>query len=291
MSSKHPADDTVELWSSDSVSTQLRVPTDGQPLILDGFSTDDTTLVGDRSSAEKQLADDLSILDELQDRLMAEAKHSVLVILQGLDGSGKSGTIKHIGRGLNPVGFSVASFKEPDAKEKAEPFLARIRRELPEPGHITFFDRSHYEDIIVPDALDGLTDREITKRVKDIVAFEKELVDSGTVIVKCLLHISFDEQRERFLRRLRRPDKQWKFSDSDLDTRSDWTRFQAAYGAAIGRTSTVVAPWHVVPADHKWYRNWAVAELLCEHLANLHSEYPVLEGDADEYRARLEPPK
>ncbi len=249
------------------------------------------SLVDSRSDAEARLAAMLTTLADLHDRLMAEGKHSVLVVLQGLDGSGKSGTIKHVGRGLNPVGASVASFKEPDAKEEAEPFLARIRRELPEPGHITFFDRSHYEDIIVPDALDDLSDKYVTKRVNAIIDFERGLVDAGTVIVKCLLHISYDEQRNRFLRRLNRPDKQWKFKESDLETRAEWPRFQAAYGAAIGRTSTEAAPWFVVPSDHKWYRNWAVASLLSEHLASLRSEYPTLDGNIDDFRARLAAPR
>ncbi|HUF99566.1 MAG TPA: PPK2 family polyphosphate kinase [Ilumatobacter sp.] len=288
--SRHPADKIAELWSPGSVSAELRAPTVGEPLVLDGFRTDATPLVHDRSAAEEELVDHQSTLDDLHDRLMAESRHSVLVILQGLDGSGKSGTIKHVGRRLNPVGISVACFKEPDAKEQAEPFLARIRRELPDPGHITFFDRSHYEDIIVPDALDKMSDKDLTKRIKDIVAFEEKLIQSGTVIVKCLLHISFDEQRERFLRRLRRPDKQWKFAESDLDTRADWARFQSAYGAAIGRTSTELSPWHIVPADHKWYRNWAIASLMYEHLAHLRSEYPPLDGDAEHFRAQLESP-
>ncbi len=289
--SKHPAHEVPELWAPGSVSAELRAPVSGKPLILDGMSTDATSLVDDRSDAEKQLAGLRTTLADLQDRLMAAEQHSVLVVLQGLDGSGKSGTIKHAGRGLNPVGASVTSFKEPDAKEEAEPFLARIRRELPEPGHITFFDRSHYEDIIVPDALDDLADKEITKRVKAITDFERELVESGTIVLKCLLHLSYDEQRERFLRRLRRPDKQWKFKESDLETRAEWPRFQAAYGAAVGRTSTEAAPWFVIPSDHKWYRNWAVASLLCEHLANLRSEYPGLDGNVDDFRARLDPPR
>jgi len=287
----HPADNIAELWSPGSVSAELRAPVSGHPLILEGMATDSTTLVDSRPDAESQLDDLHETIADLHDRLLAAEAHSMLVVLQGLDGSGKSGTIKRLGRGLNPVGSSVASFKEPDAKEVAEPFLARIRRELPEPGHITCFDRSHYEDIIIPDALDDLSDKDITKRVKAINAFERELVESGTVVLKCLLHISYDEQRKRFLQRLARPDEHWKFKESDLDTRAEWPRFQAAYGAAIGRTSTEVAPWFVVPADHKWYRNWAVASLVCEHLASLRSEYPALDGNADDFRARLAAPR
>ncbi len=240
-----------------------------------------------RAKAERQTQRDLLRLGDLHDRLMAAGEHSVLVILQGLDGSGKSGTIKHVGRILNPAGAAVAAFKEPDAKEEAEPFLARIRRELPDPGHITFFDRSHYEDVIVPDVLDGLSDEELRQRIDAIVTFERQLVESGTVVIKCLLHLSYEEQRRRFLRRLRRRDKQWKFAESDLDTRDQWPRYQAAYGAAVGQTSTEAAPWFVVPADHKWYRNWAIASLLSEHLAVLRSEYPPLEGDIDAIRSRL----
>lgn len=288
---KHPSDHIAKLWAPGSVSAHLRVGADGQPLVLEGFSTDATPLVENRVVAERHLDEDLFRLGALHDRLMAAGEHSVLVILQGLDGSGKSGTIKHVGRVLNPVGASVAAFKEPDAKEEAEPFLARIRRELPDAGHITFFDRSHYEDVIVPDVLDDLSEKELAKRIEAIATFERQLAESGTVVIKCLLHLSFDEQRRRFLRRLRRKDKQWKFAESDLDTRAEWPRFQGAYGSAIGRTSTDIAPWFVVPSDKKWYRNWAVASLLSEHLADLHSEYPPLDGDVDAFRSRLAAPQ
>lgn len=284
---KHPAEHVTGLWAPGSVSAQLRVGSEGRPLVLEGYPTDSTPLIENREAAEKAFDQDLFHLADLHDRLMAAGEHSVLVILQGLDGSGKSGTIKHVGRILNPVGAGVAAFKEPDAKEEAEPFLARIRRELPDPGHVTFFDRSHYEDVIVPDVLDDLSDKELSGRIDAINAFERELIESGTVVIKCLLHLSFDEQRRRFLRRLRRQDKQWKFDESDLDTRAEWPRFQIAYGSAIGRTSTDIAPWFIIPSDKKWYRNWAVASLLSEHLADLRSEYPSLHGDVDAYRARL----
>ncbi len=284
---KHPAEHIAGLWTPGSVSAELRVGSDGQPLVLEGYSTDSTPLVENRKAAEKAFDQDLFHLGDLHDRLMAANEHSVLVILQGLDGSGKSGTIKHVGRLLNAVGAAVAAFKEPDAKEKAEPFLARIRRELPDPGHLTFFDRSHYEDVIVPDVLDNLSDKELSRRIDEINAFEHESIESGTVVIKCLLHLSFEEQRRRFLRRLRREDKQWKFVESDLDTRAEWPRFQGAYGSAIGRTSTEVAPWFIIPSDKKWYRNWAVASLLSEHLADLRSEYPSIDDKVDGYRERL----
>jgi PPK2 family polyphosphate:nucleotide phosphotransferase len=221
---------------------------------------------------------------------MAHGTYRVLLVLQGLDASGKSGTIKHVVSALNPVGVRVTSFKEPDGHEEAEPFLARIERALPEPGQVGVFDRSHYEDAIVPAVHGRDTDDLIDERVSTIRRFEEELVANGTVVVKCVLNVSYDEQRERFRRRLRRPDKRWKFSDADLDTRRSWTQFIAAYGAVIGRTSTATAPWYVVPADHKWYRNWAVAHVLLDVLQGLHQDYPAPDLDLDALYARLEPP-
>jgi PPK2 family polyphosphate:nucleotide phosphotransferase len=221
---------------------------------------------------------------------MAEQERAVLVVLQGLDGSGKSGTVKHVAAALNPVGIRVASFKAPEGKETDEPFLDRIRRELPGPGQIGFFDRSYIEDAIVPLALGEITDVELDERLDEINSFESELKKRDVVLVKCFLHLSYDEQRERFLRRLQRPDKHWKFSESDLDTRQLWPKFQMAYGTVIGRTNSSLAPWFAVPADHKWYRNWAVASLLAEHLAAMAPEFPAFTIDADAVRQRLEPP-
>lgn len=288
---KHPIDAPLPITEQGAVSAELHVPGDSRPVILDAYRTDATPGVRNRAEAEKSLRKQLQPkLADLHDRLMAAGQHGVLVVLQGLDGSGKSGTVKHVGASLNPTGLSVASFKEPDPAEEAEHFLERIRRQLPEPGTITFFDRSHYEDAIVPRSIGELDDDEFQQRLEEIRSFEVELAHAGIVVVKCLLHISYDEQRERFLRRLRRPDKQWKFSESDLDTRDNWSPLQAAYAGVIGPTSIDVAPWFVVPADHKWYRNWAVASILAEHLEALGSDYPPLDGDIEAFRARLQPP-
>jgi len=193
---------------------------------------------------------------------------------------------------FNPVGVRVASFTEPEGEELNEPFLARIERALPDGGQIGVFDRSHYEDAIVPRALEGMTDDDFAKRIDQILDFEARLVDDGFVIVKCFLHIGYDEQRQRFLRRLDRPDKRWKFSESDLDTRRHWPAFHAACGDVIGLTSTETARWHVVPSDQKWYRNWAIASLLVEHLEALNLSYPDLDPaiDPKAARARLAKP-
>jgi PPK2 family polyphosphate:nucleotide phosphotransferase len=263
-------------------------PGDGR-FVLAGRPADDASLVDGRVAAERDLRRALAKrLDAAHDRLMAAGQHSVLVVLQGLDGSGKSGTIKHVGRLLNPVGLRVAAFKQPDPGEQAEHFLERIRRELPDVGQITFFDRSHYEDVIVPRATGELDADGVGERLAEIAAFEQELVENGASVLKCVLQLSYDEQRDRFLRRLRRADKQWKFSDDDVETRRHWDTYQAAYGEALRASSYDFAPWFVVPADHKWYRNWAVASLLVECLEALGDEYPMYEGDTAAVRAALE---
>ena len=236
--------------------------------MFDAYRADATPLVKGRRQAERQLDGCCKpALTELHDLLMANEQHSLLVVLQGLDASGKSGTIKHVGGAFNPGRLSVACFKEPDPKEEQEHFLERIRREIPDPGYVGFFDRSHYEDAIAPRAGGELGDEDLATRVKEIREFEKELVDGGTVVVKCLLHLSYDEQRRRFLDRLERPDKQWKFTESDLETRASWPA--GGGGLLRGRrpAPASIRPWFVVPADHKWYRNWAVANLLVDHLA------------------------
>jgi PPK2 family polyphosphate:nucleotide phosphotransferase len=261
--------------------------------VFDAYRADATPAVDDRRTAERLLRRTLRpALERLHDLMMANQQHSLLVVLQGLDGSGKSGTIKHVGDAFNPCRTAVACFKEPDAQEEQEHFLERVRRALPDPGMVAFFDRSHYEDAIAPRVSGELGDDDLATRIKEIREFEQELVDGGTVIVKCLLHLSYDEQRERFLRRLERPDKQWKFTESDLETRANWQSVEAAYSEVLGQTSFEFAPWFVVPSDHKWYRNFAVATLLAEHMLALGEEYPGLSADADpdDLVARLQAP-
>jgi PPK2 family polyphosphate:nucleotide phosphotransferase len=271
------------------VSRALIVEPGDDRFVLTGRAADDASRTGGRREAERALLGKLADrLDAAHDRLMAAGDHSVLIVLQGLDGSGKSGTIKHVGRLLNPVGVQVAAFKQPDPQEQAEHFLDRIRRQLPDVGQVAFFDRSHYEDVIVPRVAGELDSDAVSERLVEIEAFERQLVEDGTAVLKCVLHLSYEEQRQRFLRRLRRADKQWKFSDDDLETRRHWDAYQAAYGDAVRKSSFDVAPWFVVPADHKWYRNWAVASLLVECLEALGDEYPSYDGDAASMRAALE---
>lgn len=265
-------------------------PIDGT-VNLAGYDAGATPFMESKSDAKDQLEDELH--DKLFDRhelMYAEAKRSVLLVLQGLDGSGKNGTIKHVVIAMNPAGVRVASFEEPTDEEKAHHFLWRYEKELPQPGQLGVFNRSHYEDVLVPGALASLPREHIDERVEEISAFESQLVENGTTLVKCLLHISFDEQRERFLRRLRRDDKRWKFSESDLETRRKWDDYQAAYGDAVARTTADHSPWFVIPADHKWYRNWAIAQLLIGTFDDMAPEYPQPALDVESLRARLESP-
>jgi PPK2 family polyphosphate:nucleotide phosphotransferase len=247
-----------------------------------------TPMAGSRERADRQLAEKLGDrLSDLHDLMYANKETKVLVVLQGLDGSGKNGTIRHVVSKMNPAAVRVASFKEPTPNEEEHHFLWRIRQQLPEPGELVVFDRSHYEDLIVPLVTGEFERDQIEQRIHEVNEFENELVDDSTVVIKCLLHLSFDEQRERFLRRLRRNDKRWKFSEGDLDTRDRWSDFLAAYGEVTGATTTSVAPWYVIPSDHKWYRNWAVARIIAETLDDLSLTYPQPDIDVAAMRHRL----
>ncbi|MEP1124028.1 MAG: PPK2 family polyphosphate kinase [Ilumatobacter sp.] len=264
-------------------------PVDGY-VNLAGYDAAETPFQDSESDAEDELEDMQQELFDAHELIYAEDERSVMLVLQGLDCSGKNGTIKHVVIAMNPAGVKTTSFKKPTAEEEEQHFLERHRAAFPDPGQLAVFDRSYYEDIIVPTALHTDDEDEVERRIQEINELEASLVDDGTTIVKCMLHISFDEQRERFLRRLRRDDKRWKFSEGDLETRRHWNAFQTAYGNAIARTSTDVAPWYVIPADHKWYRNWLIAKLLLATFDSMGASYPHPDFDLDDLRARLEPP-
>lgn len=248
----------------------------------------ETPGVEGKDNADTELAEMADTLFDLHEKLFAENDRALLLVLQGTDASGKNGTIKHVVRLVNPAGVSITSFVEPTEEEQAHHFLWRVRKEVPRAGHLGVFDRSHYEDVLVPAAEAALSPQEIEQRMRDINDFERELTDSGVTVLKCLLHISYDEQRRRFLRRLRRDDKRWKFNEADLETRKLWDQFQAAYGRTVAATHTEHAPWYVVPGDHKWYRNWAIASLLIETLQEMDPDYPDPDFDLAALRDRLE---
>ncbi|WP_134323248.1 PPK2 family polyphosphate kinase [Cumulibacter soli] len=230
-------------------------------------------------------------LQELQVRLRANAENSrhrrILLVLQGMDTAGKGGVIKKTIGLLDPSALALHSFKAPTAEERKHHFLWRVRNNLPYPGQIGIFDRSHYEDVLIQ-KVHAMADTEtIESRYDDINAFEQDLVGDGYTILKCFLNVSKDQQKERLLERLDNPDKHWKFNPADIDERQHWDDYQDAYLAALTRCSTSNARWYAVPADRKWYRNWAVGRLLLESLRDMDLEYPPTTFDVAEQRQRL----
>jgi PPK2 family polyphosphate:nucleotide phosphotransferase len=230
-------------------------------------------------------------LDDLQEALYAEAagggQRAVLLVLQGMDTSGKGGVIGHVAGLMNPQGLHIAAFKKPTAEERAHDFLWRIRTQVPARGLIGVFDRSHYEDVLVV-RVDGLVpEAQWRGRYAEIRDFEAGLAADGVTLVKCMLHISPEAQRSRLLARLDDPAKRWKYNPGDLDVRAKWADYRAAYTDALRETDADAAPWYVVPADRKWYRNWAVAALLAETLTELAPQYPPPSYDVLAERARV----
>ncbi len=230
-------------------------------------------------------------LGSLQERLYAAStkgdRRRVLLVLQGMDTSGKGGTLKHVIGMFNPAGCRIKAFKSPTAEELSHPFLWRIKRELPRPGEIGIFDRSHYEDVLIARVRELVPRNRVRARYAQINRFEKALADDGVTVVKVFLHIGYEEQRKRLLARLDDPDKHWKFNVGDIEERTLWPAYQEAYEVALERCSTEAAPWYVVPADRKWYRNWAISTLLREHLEELDPQYPKADFDVEECRRLL----
>ncbi len=252
-------------------------------------STTATPGVAGKGEAADQEEEDGEFLDDLQERLWAEQRRAVLLVLQGMDTSGKSGVIKHVGRSMNPHGVHVKGFKAPTDEEKAHDFLWRIHRALPRNGVVGIFDRSHYEDVLVVRVHDWIDEKECRRRYDAINDFEEELAGDGVTVVKCFLNISYDYQRERLLARLEEPDKRWKFREGDIEERKLWPAYQEAYADAVRHCSSA-APWYVIPSDHKWYRQWAVARLLIETLTEMDPRYPEPDFDVEALKARLAPP-
>ena len=258
------------------------------------FDTRDTPgFDGNKAKGRAALADHTEKLSSLQEKLWAsqagrEDGRRVLLIIQGMDTSGKGGIVRHVVGAVDPQGVHIAAFKAPTATEANRHFLWRIRRALPEPGMIGVFDRSHYEDVLIHRVHGWADEPTILTRYKQINEFERTLVhDRGYEIVKVMLHISRDEQFERLYERLERADKHWKFAMGDLDEREHWGAYMDAYDAAIKATSTAWAPWHVIPADRKWYARLAVQQLLLDALERIDPRYPEADFDVDAARSRM----
>ena len=248
----------------------------GTPVRLEDSAADDTPgAPGAKDATRAATAELHEDLVQLQARLWAEHRWALLVVFQAIDAGGKDGAIRHAFSGLNPAGVRVASFKKPTEHELAHDFLWRVHAECPDRGVIGVFNRSHYEDVLVT-RVHGLIDEPTwTRRYGQIRDFEAHLAAEGTRIVKFFLHVSKEEQRKRLQDRIDSPDERWKFSPSDLPERERWDDYQAAFAGAIAATSTDEAPWYVIPANHKWYRDWAVISTLHEVVHQLDPQYPV----------------
>jgi PPK2 family polyphosphate:nucleotide phosphotransferase len=256
------------------------VPTDDQP----GFDAGKAK----GTAALAALGDELS---ELQERLWAErttgSSRRVLLVLQGMDTSGKGGVLRHTVGLVDPQGVKITSFKAPTAEERQHHFLWRIRKAVPAPGYVGVFDRSHYEDVLIARVHALAPPETIEERYGQINDFEAELAGAGVVIVKCMLHVSPEEQRARLLARLDSAEKYWKFNPGDIDERGRWRDYRTAYEIALERTNTEIAPWYVVPSDAKWYRNLMVGQLLLDHLRAMELRWPAPAFDVEEQRRRL----
>ncbi|MET9320632.1 PPK2 family polyphosphate kinase [Streptomyces sp. NPDC003038] len=269
----------------------LRVPT-GERVDLGGFDPAAIPVgPADKAAGLAATARMAEQLGSLQERLFAAStagdRRRLLLVLQGMDTSGKGGTVKHVIGQFNPSGCRIKGFKSPTPEELNHPFLWRITKALPQPGEIGIFDRSHYEDVLIARVRALVPRSRLSRRYAEINRFEKSLADDGATVVKVFLHISYEEQRKRLLERLDNPDKHWKFSPGDIEERSAWPAYQEAYEVALERCSTDAAPWFVVPSDRKWYRNWAISKLLLEHLEEIGPQYPKGDFDVEECRRRL----
>ena len=272
------------------VSDLLRVPSG--PVDLSELDTRATPgFDGDKAAGRAALATLGPRLSDLQEWLHAEGvsggPRRLLLILQGMDTSGKGGVIRHVVGQVDPQGCAITSFKAPTSEELAHDFLWRIRRRLPGPGRLGVFDRSHYEDVLVARVHNVVPRATWSRRYASINRFEAQLVERDVRVVKVFLHISKEEQRRRLLARLDDPTKQWKFNPRDVDERAFWADYQEAYEAALERCNGDLAPWYRVPADRKWYRNWAIAKLLVEQLEDMKLTWPKADFDVEEQRARL----
>jgi len=270
----------------------LRLPAGAVHLgALDPGAT--TGFEGDKSDARARTAALGLELSDLQERLFAAGRAglpgapSVLVVLQGMDTAGKGGVIRHVIGLVDPQGVRIKAFGPPTEEEREHPYLWRIERELPPPGIVGIFDRSHYEDVLTVRVHETVEESVWSGRYDEISAWEEGLVAAGTVLVKCFLHISSATQKERLAARLADPTKYWKYNPGDVDERTRWLDYARAYEATLERCSTQHAPWYVVPSDHKWYRNWAVAQLLVEHLRALDLGWPPADFDVEAEKLRL----
>jgi PPK2 family polyphosphate:nucleotide phosphotransferase len=246
----------------------------GSKVRMKDFDPDATPLCGDKAEGKQKCLAVQERIGELQELLYAEHRHKVLIVLQGMDTSGKDGTVRHVMNGVSPSGVSVSSFKKPTDEELDHDFLWRVHARTPGSGEIAVFNRSHYEDVLVVRVHNLVKEKVWRKRYEQINDFERTLAASGTVILKFFLNISRDEQRKRLQERIDDPKKHWKFQHGDIAERKLWAEYMEAYDDVLKKTSTKHAPWYVIPANAKWYRNLVIGHVIVETLESLKMEYP-----------------
>lgn len=267
----------------------------GEKVNIDSFPTNRDKAVDKQEALDTRMPENLSAMAELQERLYADNRSALLIVLQAMDAAGKDGAIKHVMSGLNPQGTQVVAFKQPSSEELDHDYLWRIARAVPRRGEIGIFNRSHYEEVIVAKVHNLVTRQQLPEklitediwkqRYRQINDFERYLSENGIRVVKFFLHVSKDEQRDRLLERIKTPDKNWKFSSGDVNERKHWDQYMAAYEEMLEHTSTKLAPWYVVPADSKWFARYLISEVVKEQLEAIAPAYPKL---APEEAALLE---
>ncbi len=260
----------------------------GQKIDLDQWDPDDRRYFeGNKDDGEKAVEKMSLALEPLQELLYAEHKRRILVVLQGMDTSGKDGVIRHVFSNANPQGVRVASFKVPTPIELDHDYLWRIHQQTPGRGEIVIFNRSHYEDVLVVRVHNLVSEQVWQKRYEQINAFERTLAEEGTLIFKFFLHISKKEQKERLIERIEVPEKNWKFNPGDLEERKLWKDYDHAYEDVLSRTSTPQAPWYIVPSDRKWYRNLVISTVLIDALKSLEMKFPAPVENIQQYHTQL----
>jgi len=259
------------------MKTDLHCIEPGSKVRMRDLDPDATPLIDDKEKAKEKNAKVQARLAEMQELLFAEHRHKLLVILQGMDTSGKDGTVRHVMGGFNPQSVRVVSFKKPTEEELDHDFLWRVHAKVPALGEVTVFNRSHYEDVLVVRVHELVAEKTWRKRYDQINDFERMLTENGTTILKFFLNISREEQRERLQARIDDPTKRWKFQHGDIEERKLWDDYMSAYDDVLEKTSTKCAPWYVVPANRKWYRDYVVGNVILDALESLDMKYPAID--------------
>ncbi len=260
---------------------EFRINSSDKKISTADFDPDGTANIS-KNDAKAEILKLKERFNDLQEKLYASKKYALLIVLQGMDCSGKDGAVKNVLSGVNPSGFYVTAFKQPSSEELSHDYLWRIHQETPNQGEIVIFNRSYYEDVLVTRVHGQVDDKLARTRFEEIRNFEKYMRDNGTIVLKFFLHISKDFQKQQLLERLEEKDKNWKFSESDLKEREFWDQYQKCYSDVLAHCSTKYAPWYVVPSNHRWFRDYFILSVVVDALEKLDLHYPTIQGNVQE---------